>query len=214
MDRNQFVYAKINKPYSPSIEAYSQKEGFYTCFNQSGSAPIKPKASASPVKAKAPNAPKAAPAGLVVKAAKHGDYYIAQLDTKTITDRPQVVFVDGEHTTRAVLSDFQFCSNVISKDGTILFHDFWFIYPAIYRICKSLHKQRLSFITFKLDDSVFGIFFDSDVVRSDPYLASLYTRNKNFLLRFRLKVMLRSVLPGPVWEALRGLRNLMKREST
>lgn len=104
------------------------------------------------------------------------DLDASKVDPGKITSSPQIVFIDGEHTKSAVLSDFQFCGKVVSENGTILFHDFYIIYPAILEICNLLDKQHHTHVALKLEDSVFAIFFDSDLVHADPYLASLHKR--------------------------------------
>lgn len=90
-----------------------------------------------------------------------------------ITSRPQIVLIDGEHTKSAVLSDFQFCRRVVSESGTILFHDFDIIYPAIREICDQLNEEGCTYLPLKLGGSVFAIFFDPRLAYSDPYLQSL-----------------------------------------
>lgn len=135
-----------------------------------------------------------------------------------ITTTPHVCFIDGEHTKKAALSDFRFCSTVTAADGVILFHDFQVIYPAIYEIYRLLKNQNRRFTALKLDDSVFGFFFDQGIVQSDPYLAEAYARNKHFLRYWsvqvglkRFRVWLGSVLPAPVWKFLKWCRNLVRK---
>ena len=133
----------------------------------------------------------------------------SEVDCSAIAPRPHVAFIDGEHTRKAVLSDFQFCRRVIAEDGTILFHDVFFVYPAILEICRELRRQRREFLALKLDGCVFGIFFDQEKVHSDPYLSRLSKRNRRFLLillRFRLEQWLRGVLPDSVLASLRELK--------
>jgi hypothetical protein len=127
-----------------------------------------------------------------------------------ITTAPQICFIDGEHTKRATLSDFRFCSTVAAADGVILFHDFQVIYPAIYKMHRLLKRQRRSFVALKLDDSLFGFFFDHALVQSDSYLAAACVRNRHFLRywpvqagRKRAGVWLRRVLPAPARKALK-----------
>lgn len=58
-----------------------------------------------------------------------------------ITDTPHLALIDGEHTQKSALSDFRFCNRVIRHDGTIVFHDFGIIFPAVREICNSLDKK-------------------------------------------------------------------------
>lgn len=134
----------------------------------------------------------------------------SEVDPSKIAGRPQIAFIDGEHTKATVISDFQFCSKVLSEEGIILFHDFGIIYPAILEICKRLDRQHRAYVPLKLESAVFAIFFDSGVLHSDPYLASLHKRNKNFWLGFRAKMWLKKWLPSPLLKSVIGMRNLLK----
>jgi predicted O-methyltransferase YrrM len=109
----------------------------------------------------------------------------SKLDPRSIADKPQLVFIDGEHTQSAVVSDFQFCLQVIRKDGVILFHDFYVIYPALRAILDQLCAQDRPYMAQKLEDNVFGIFLDVDVVTSDAYLAALQRKYRHFLAAYR-----------------------------
>jgi hypothetical protein len=128
----------------------------------------------------------------------------SQIDIRRIETAPQITFIDGEHTESAVLSDYKFCNSIVSEKGTILFHDFYIIYPAIFKICKQLNKQE--FAALKLEGSVFAIFFDRELINGDPYLLSLWKKRRAFLLYFRMKSWFKKYLPDPVQNLLRKLR--------
>lgn len=140
------------------------------------------------------------------------------VDVAQITPSPQLAFIDGEHTVSAVLSDFQFCKKAVTSDGVIIFHDFQIIFSAIKRICDVLKKQNTHFVAMKLDGSVFGIFFNTSIVYSDPFLAATYDRNQHSLNNWQLQAYglvlrrwLRNNLPSIVLRALRKLRNLFQK---
>lgn len=61
----------------------------------------------------------------------------SDLDPQSI-DRPDVCFVDGEHTARAVTEDAAFCREVLRGDGIIVFHDRSIVGPAIVAFAESL----------------------------------------------------------------------------
>ncbi len=132
----------------------------------------------------------------------------SELDPSQLMDRPQIALIDGEHTEKAALSDFRFCNKVINNDGTIVFHDFGIIFPAIRKICNALDEKNLKYIPLKLEGSVFAIFFDAETVRSDPYLMSLYILHKNLLLYYPLIHRLKRILPISVWLKLKYYYNL------
>ncbi|HOG17118.1 MAG TPA: class I SAM-dependent methyltransferase [Syntrophales bacterium] len=135
------------------------------------------------------------------------DFDAAEIDPRRIVCKPHIAFIDGEHTQAAVMSDFRFCREVIREGGTILFHDFSIVYPEILRICRELNRQHVAHVPLKLEDEVFGIFFDPAVVDRDPYLLSLYRKNRKVMLGVRVKNWLRERLPAPLLKALRGTRN-------
>lgn len=118
----------------------------------------------------------------------------SEVDPSRIITSPQIAFIDGEHTNRAVISDFQFCAKVIRDDGVILFHDFDIIYPAIIEICHQLSKQSRAHLPMRLEGNVFAICLDPSVVTSDPYLASMYNGHKHFWLAFRVKTWLKKMI--------------------
>ena len=132
----------------------------------------------------------------------------SNVDASQITERPQLAFIDGEHTQKAALSDFHFCKKVIGRDGTIVFHDFGIIFPAIRKICNDLEEKNRQFLPLKLEGSVFAIFKDPEIVRSDSYLMSLYALNKNLLLYYPLIHCFKTILPISVWEKLKYYYNL------
>jgi hypothetical protein len=132
----------------------------------------------------------------------------SDVDPDQITMPPQLSFIDGEHTDAAVTSDFQFCRKVTSDDGAIVFHDFDIISSAILELCKGLDRENRKHVPVKLEGSVFAIFFDPETVRSDPYLAECRANHTGFMFRLKIKLALRRILPGPVWKALKVLRDV------
>jgi len=135
----------------------------------------------------------------------------SEIDPNTITSHPQIAFIDGEHTRAAVLSDFLFCKKVLSNDGTILFHDFRIIYPAIIEICKALNKSKRHYKALKFRDNVFAIFFDEGKIHSDPYLSRTYALNRHAFAIFRLKEWIKNFLPAFVLNVLRSARRKVAR---
>jgi hypothetical protein len=123
------------------------------------------------------------------------DTDVAGMEINSITIAPEVVLIDGEHTHKAVMADFAFCQSVASSTCTILFHDFNIIYPAINLICKQLEISKKQFVPLKLDGAVFAIFFDKDKIFSDPYLTSVYHKNRYYFRKFLLKEKIKKNIP-------------------
>jgi hypothetical protein len=59
-----------------------------------------------------------------------------------VLERPDLCFVDGEHTHAATLRDGRFCRTVLRGRGMIAFHDFWIVVPAILRFLRETPDAR------------------------------------------------------------------------
>lgn len=125
------------------------------------------------------------------------DFDASEVDPGKIKHKPDIVFIDGEHTLSAVCSDFKFSNQIVGENGTILFHDFSIVHGAIREICSVLKKHHRTHIPLKLEGEVFAIFFDQDLVYGDPYLSAQYRKNKNFLIYWGLRVWLKEILRFP-----------------
>ena len=139
------------------------------------------------------------------------DSAASKVDPRMIKRRPQIAFIDGEHTRAAVFSDFQFCSKVLSEDGIILFHDLNILYKAIMDICKLIDKQPRFHMPLKLEGDVFAIIFDPNIVHSDPYLTSVLKRQKYLWRIFHVKMWLEKLLPNPLIKLAVDIRNIFKK---
>lgn len=115
------------------------------------------------------------------------------VDVSQISIRPLIALIDGEHTVKAAKSDFQFCDQVIDRDGVILFHDFDKIYHAILDICSYLDKNKKEYLGLKLEGSVFAIFFDINIVKTDAYFQKLYCANKHLINHLRICTWLNKI---------------------
>jgi hypothetical protein len=96
------------------------------------------------------------------------------INPASIQPLADLAFIDGEHTNKAVLSDFGFCNSVLKTDGILLFHDYWIIKYALKRIQIKLTRQKRTFIAIRVKGNVFGIFFNKAVVMADPALKEQY----------------------------------------
>jgi len=121
-----------------------------------------------------------------------------------------MAFIDGEHTCKAVVSDFNFCRKVIRGDGCIVFHDFGVISLGILKICRELDKDGVKYCPLKLDGRVFVIFFDKTLIFDDPYLSACLRRNRYFWPLFKVKQRIKKYVPAVAWNALRNLKTKAK----
>ena len=131
------------------------------------------------------------------------DLDASKVDLEKITDRPSILFIDGEHTRSAVLSDFRFCLKVVDDKATLVFHDFDILYPAIAEACRLLEQQGRRFLAYKLEGGVFAVFFDPDLVHRDPYLSSLVHKQRWLVFICRAKRTLKRLLPTSLLRLVR-----------
>ena len=81
----------------------------------------------------------------------------SQLDPSVIKDKVDLCLIDGEHTDRAVLADFEFCLRVMAPKGAILFHDAQVTYGGIIQCIKLLNAKSVPFHAYPLPQIVFAI---------------------------------------------------------
>jgi hypothetical protein len=62
----------------------------------------------------------------------------AQISPKDLPVRPQLCFIDGEHTVEAALRDARFCRAAMHDDGAIAFHDRRVVRGAVERFLEEL----------------------------------------------------------------------------
>ncbi len=48
---------------------------------------------------------------------------VSSIDMAQVDQSPDICLIDGEHTNKAVIRDFNFCKLVLNEDGLIVFHD-------------------------------------------------------------------------------------------
>jgi hypothetical protein len=106
----------------------------------------------------------------------------------SIDHKPNLCFIDGEHTNAAVLSDFELCSKVIAPNGAVIFHDSNLVYSGIRTILASLRASGVDHTPMKLGGTVFTIAFGKSIVASDPYLRSISTSVRYHFLRSAIRL--------------------------
>lgn len=100
----------------------------------------------------------------------------SQIDPGAISEPPAIAFIDGEHTDRAVRSDFGFCNRVLAPGGAIVFHDYRILRTAIDQVSAAVAGQ--GGVAFRIEGDVFGIFTDRQIVQNDPYLSARLARHE------------------------------------
>jgi hypothetical protein len=125
------------------------------------------------------------------------------VDVNLLTHSPNLCFIDGEHTKAAVLSDFDFCLRVASKDAIIYFHDDWVIFPAIAEIIRRLKHQRIAFRSLKLGGITFAILLGESPAATDPHIRSVATDGRAYLIQSQIKAGAKRLIPAPLVPAVR-----------
>ncbi|CAN5764153.1 hypothetical protein BH20ACI4_BH20ACI4_14320 [soil metagenome] len=105
-----------------------------------------------------------------------------QLQTYRIEDKIRFCFIDGEHTDEAVISDFNFCLNVLDENGIIVFHDAQITYNGIAECVKSLENSGRKFRAYSLPHIIFVIEIGDFPIHNHPKLLEFLTNNyKSYL---------------------------------
>jgi hypothetical protein len=97
----------------------------------------------------------------------------SDVDKTKITLKPDICFIDGEHTNSRAVSDFIFCKSVISRDGVIVFHDSSVIFQGIKSILKKLKQNHEIFKAYFLSDTLFVISFSNAPIDNDENIKLL-----------------------------------------
>jgi hypothetical protein len=112
---------------------------------------------------------------------------------------PDLCFIDGEHTNRAVVSDFDFCLSVCAPNAVIAMHDSNLVFAGIARIRDRLRERAIEFRELKLGGSVYALALRDSAVPEDAAIRGLATSATLYFLRAR------------VWLAYKRFKNRSKR---
>lgn len=82
----------------------------------------------------------------------------------SIDPRPDLCFIDGEHTDRAAWSDYSFCRPLLAANGVIVFHDANIIYLTLARIIRELEAAHVAHTAYVLPSAVFVIEFGTSAL--------------------------------------------------
>ena len=118
----------------------------------------------------------------------------SDLDQSKIIEKPELCFIDGEHTNQAVFADFRFCLQVSHANAIIVFHDTCYVFKGIKTIKEYLSSNSIQFRGFMVDGSVYIILLNEAINyyadRIEPLSVneSEYFRNaRKSLRKIRLK---------------------------
>jgi len=116
------------------------------------------------------------------------------VDPAKVEPRPQLCFIDGEHTTPAVQSDFDFCAKVSAAGGVIGFHDAQTVFEGLRLIQRSLRARGQSFTAVKLAGTVFAIELGEARVLQHPAIQRMARNAGSFFFFARARMLYRKHL--------------------
>jgi hypothetical protein len=109
------------------------------------------------------------------------------LDLGAFSEKLDICFIDGEHTSQAVLSDFNFCFSVVKADGLICFHDSEIVWKGLEAILSQLKTQGVKFKFLKLGGTVSAIGLGNSVLDKNKEINTLVVSSwRYFVLHQRL----------------------------
>lgn len=129
--------------------------------------------------------------------------------------RPQLCFVDGEHTDRAVLSDFRACLRLASRPCVVMFDDAHIVYRGLRRCIEELHTRGEWYRAYILPDKIAIIEVGDLALYRDPSVAERLATADAYLFgtaaldHYRLWVMRIKDIPGV--RLVRRIQNLVLR---
>lgn len=133
-----------------------------------------------------------------------------ELDPSTLIPRPDLCFIDGEHTDQAVRSDFDFCLRVCNRDGIIAFHDADIVVGGLTRIKRRLTKAQILFQGILLPKNVYVILLNDAIQRFAEELHEAAENERHYMRQARwvlLKTRISRRYPWlkKVWHASKRL---------
>lgn len=99
------------------------------------------------------------------------------IQTTAITERPNVCFIDGEHTDASALRDARFCLSIVAENGCIAFHDAQIIYRGLNQFIQELTADGRVFRAYNLPDSVFVVELGACGFSATPHIRCMLENN-------------------------------------
>lgn len=141
------------------------------------------------------------------------DMDASEINKKEIVPKPDICFIDGLHTNKGVVSDFNFCSAILNENGAIIFHDLAIVSKAIKHILKKLKNNQINFRAYALRSdllrasSIFVIEFGNCSIHQDPGIKKIRKKNTFFMeisssIYYKIKMII-----FPYYIKISNLRN-------
>jgi hypothetical protein len=124
-----------------------------------------------------------------------------------ISPKPQICFIDGEHTDEACFRDFMFCLSVLEHDGLLVFHDAPVVYNGLSKIVSYLDEQKIKFHAYNLPETVFVIEVNDFAIHKLPFIHQMLIDNhKGYLMSLQYNDHYRRFSNRSLFKFLRNLK--------
>lgn len=117
------------------------------------------------------------------------DLESSQVSTSDLMCRPNLLFIDGEHTDNAAYLDFLFCCKVYASDSMILLHDSHYIFKAIPKMKNYLKTQSIKYQSYKLGGSIYCFIFGHYVEEIGPIIQKISICEEKYFKFYRRKLL-------------------------
>ena len=131
----------------------------------------------------------------------------SNIDPARISPKPQICFIDGEHTDEACFRDFLFCMKILEDDGVLVFHDAPVVYNGLSQIVAYLTEHRVRFHAYNLPDTVFVIEINDFAIHNFPIINGMLMDNHvGYLMSLRYNDHYRRFANKRLFKFLRNLK--------
>ncbi|MEO6589927.1 MAG: class I SAM-dependent methyltransferase [Pyrinomonadaceae bacterium] len=132
---------------------------------------------------------------------------VSDIDPEQVSEKPELCFIDGEHTDEATYRDFQFCHKVMANEGAVLFHDTMIIYNAVSRIIEYLKENKIKFRAYNLPSVMFVIEIgDFPLYKSKAINEMLSNNYVGYLEALKFSDQYRQFANRPLFRFARNLK--------
>jgi hypothetical protein len=96
---------------------------------------------------------------------------------QTGPDGVDICFIDGEHSDRMIVSDFEFCRAALRGPGVIVFHDANLVYPGLSRVIDGLRESGVDFHAYNLPSVLLVVEIGDVPLHRHPAIQALLIDN-------------------------------------
>lgn len=132
---------------------------------------------------------------------------VSNIDPDSISPKPQICFIDGEHTDEACFRDFLFCLNVLERDGLLVFHDAPVVYNGLSQVVAYLDEHHVLYHAYNLPETVFVIEINDFPIHKLPHIHEMLIDNHvGYLMSLRYNDHYRRFANRRLFRLLRNIK--------